>query len=131
MHSLPQQTMQKLHCTRIQQYFPLMQYSPSLHKTAGVQTTNFLHSAFIYYAPAIAGIKRYRDPPVCLSQHRLQQAGCVAQLPRLSARWLPAASRPPEMCGLRNGPGTDVNPPRVELPSAGAYRLAAPGAITC
>ena len=34
-------------------------------------------------------------------------------------------------CGLRTGPGTDVDPPRVELPSAGAYRLAAPGPITC
>ena len=35
------------------------------------------------------------------------------------------------MCGLRTRPRTDVDPPRVELPSAGAYRLAAPGAITC
>jgi len=33
-------------------------------------------------------------------------------------------------CGLQTA---DVDPPRVELPSAGpgAYRLAAPGAITC
>ena len=53
------------------------------------------------------------------------------QLARLSARWLPAAGRPPEMCGLRTRPRTDVDPLRVELPSAGAYRLAAPGAITC
>jgi len=45
-------------------------------------------------------------------------AGCVAQLPRLSARWLPAAVRPPEMCGLRTRPRTDVDPPRVGLPSA-------------
>ena len=30
------------------------------------------------------------------------------------------------MCGLRTRPRTDVDPPRVELPSAGAYRLAAP-----
>ena len=28
------------------------------------------------------------------------------------------------MCGLRTRPRTDVDPPRVELPSAGAYRLA-------
>ena len=35
------------------------------------------------------------------------------------------------MCGLRTRPRTDVDPPRVELPSAGVYRLAAPGAITC
>ena len=34
------------------------------------------------------------------------------------------------MCGLRTRPRTDVDPPRVELPSAGAYRLAALGAIT-
>ena len=32
------------------------------------------------------------------------------------------------MCGVRTRPRTDVDPPRVELPSAGgAYRLAAPG----
>ena len=31
------------------------------------------------------------------------------------------------MCGLLTRPRTDVDPPRVELPSAGgAYRLAAP-----
>ena len=36
------------------------------------------------------------------------------------------------MCGLRTCPRTDVDPPRVELPSGGgAYHLAAPGAITC
>ena len=33
------------------------------------------------------GIKRYRDPSACLSQPRL--------------RWLPAASRPPDMHGLQ------------------------------
>ena len=31
------------------------------------------------------------------------------------------------MCGRRTHPRTDVDPPRVELPSAGAYRLAVPG----
>ena len=37
------------------------------------------------------------------------------------------------MCGLRTRRRTDVDPPRVELPSArvGAYRLAAAGATTC
>ena len=36
------------------------------------------------------------------------------------------------MCGLRTRLRTDVDPSLVELPSAGgAYRLAAPGAITC
>jgi len=37
------------------------------------------------------------------------------------------------MRGLRTRPRTDVDPPRVELPSAGGghYRLAASGAITC
>jgi len=37
-------------------------------------------------------------------------------------------------CGLRTRPRTDVDPPRVELPSAAgipAYRLAAPGVIPC
>ena len=47
-----------------------------------------------------------------------RQAGCLQ------------AGRPPEMCELRTRPRTDVDPPQVELPSAGAYRLAA-GAKTC
>jgi len=34
------------------------------------------------------------------------------------------------MCGLRTRPRTDVDPPRVELPSAGVYRVAAPGGDT-
>ena len=72
----------------------------------------------VYYAPAVGGIKRYRDtsvcPSVCLSQPRLKLAGCVAQLPGLSARWLPAAGRTPQMCGLRTRLRTDV-----DLPSTG------------
>ena len=53
--------------------------------------------------------------------------------PRLSARWLPAAGRPPEICGLRTRPRTDVDPPRVELPSAARGHIVSPppGAITC
>jgi len=63
---------------------------------------------------------------VCLSQGvaavGYRHAGCLL----LSHR------RPvPEMYGLQTRPRTDVDPPRVELPSAGAYRLAAPGAIAC
>ena len=81
------------------------------------------------------GIERYSDPSVCLSvcpSVGCMHAGCVAQLPSLSARWLPAAGRPPEMCGLRARPRTNVDPPRVELHRrVGGYRLAAPGAITC
>ena len=50
-----------------------------------------------------------------------KHAGCL----QLSQR------RPPEMCRLQTRPRTDVDPLRVELPAAGAYRLAAPGAITC
>ena len=57
--------------------------------------------------------------PVCLSQ------------PRLSARWLPAAGRPPEMCGLRTCPWMDVDPPRVELPLVGDKLSRRPGVITC
>jgi len=59
-------------------------------------------------------------PSVCLSvcpSMIYRNAGCVEQLPRLYVRWLPAAGRPPEMCGLRTRPRTDVDPPRVELPS--------------
>jgi len=42
--------------------------------------------------------------------------------------------RPPEMCGLRTRPRTDVDPPRfLDRTAIGgrAYRLAALGAITC
>jgi len=94
---------------------------------------------FCYYAPRHrgralpppppqgGGIKRYRDPPDCLTVRMsvscprraaasgYRHAGCL----QLSHR------RPPEMCGLRTRPRTDVDPPRVELPSAGEYRLAA------
>ena len=42
---------------------------------------------------------------------------------------------PPEMCGLRTRPGTDVDPPRFLPPSnchrRGSYRLTAPGAMSC
>ena len=79
---------------------------------------------YTYYAPSrTGGIKR----SVRLSVSADRQ---YARWLR-GARWLPAAGRPPEMCGLRTRPRTDVDPLRVELPSAGAYRLAAPGAITC
>jgi len=72
------------------------------------------------------GIKRYRDPSVCLPQ------------PRLYARWrrgaaayaigtLAACSWP----ATRDVQTADPSADGVELPSAGAYRLAAPGAITC
>ena len=66
-----------------------------------------------------------------------RHAGCL----QLSHR------RPPETCGLRTRPRTDVDPPRFldpwrpdwrqrDMPPSnchrrGAYRLAAPGAITC
>ena len=50
-----------------------------------------------------------------------RHAGCLQLIHR----------RPPEVCRLRTRPRTDVDPPRLELPSAGAYRLAAPGAVTC
>jgi len=70
-----------------------------------------------------------------------RHAGCL----QLSHRW------PPEMCGLRTRPWTDVDPPRFLDPWTGAdgliggetichrrtaiggraYRLAAPGAIPC
>jgi len=81
----------------------------------------FACSSFCY-TPVVRGEASSDNairPSVRLSQPRLyMHAGCVAQLPRLSARWLPAAVRPPEMCGLRTRPRTDVDPPRVGLPSA-------------
>jgi len=47
--------------------------------------------------------------------------------PRLSARWLPAAGRPPDMCGLRTRPWTEVDPLQVKLPSAGHIVSPPPG----
>jgi len=74
--------------------------------------------------PAVGGIKRYRDPSVCLfvclshgaAALGYKHAGCL----QLSHR------RPPEMCGLRTRPRTDVDPPRVELPSARGHIVSPP-----
>ena len=70
--------------------------------------------------PAYGGIKRYRDPSlcpsICLSHGAAalgyRHSGCL-QLSHDCRPW------------------TGVDPPRVELPSAGAYHLPAPGTITC
>jgi len=59
-------------------------------------------------------------PSVCPSPG-YRHAGCLQ----------PAGHQRCADCGVRTRPRTDVDPPRVELPSAWAYRLAAPGAITC
>ena len=80
-----------------------------------------------YYAPAVGGQRALSDTvirrSVCpyLSQLGYRNTGCVAQLPRLSARWLPAGGRPPDMCGRRTRPRTDVAPPRVYYPSQPLY----------
>ena len=63
--------------------------------------------AVSYYARAPEGILEWRDPSVCLSVPwcsylSYRHAGCL----QLSHR------RPPEMCGLRTRPRTDVDPPR-------------------
>ena len=73
-------------------------------------------------------MKRYREPSVCLSvrlSHGVAALG--VQLP-LAIGTLAACSL--AVCGLRTRPRTEVDPLRVELPSAGTYRLAAPEAIT-
>jgi len=67
------------------------------------------------YAPAVGVIKRYRDPSVYPSPRR------AAALGYRHAGCLQFSHADPPADG----------PPRVELRSAGTYRLAAPGAITC
>ena len=67
------------------------------------------------------GIKQYRDPSVCVSVCLSHGAAALGTLAAYSLA----------TCGLWTRPRTDVDPPRVERPSAGAYRLAVPGAITC
>jgi len=81
-----------------------------------------------YYVPALGwhfGIARSVRLSVpwrsCLGY---RHAGCM----QLSQR------RPTKMCGLRTRPRTNVDPPRFLDRTAigvGAYRLAAPGAISC
>jgi len=80
--------------------------------------------------PRRGGVKRYGDPSVCVSVCLSHGAAAVrAQRPSVIGT-LAACSL--AMCGLRTRPRTDVDPPPVELPSAGgAYRLAAAGTITC
>jgi len=71
----------------------------------------------------MGGIKRYRDPSVCLSV-------CPkAQLP-----WACAAALGFRHAGclqLSNVPTTDPSAASQTAIGGGAYRLAAPGAITC
>jgi len=85
-----------------------------------------IYSYIIIMPPAVGG-GALRDtairPSVCPSVPALG-----AQLPQDIGTL--AACRL-AVYGRRTRPRTDVDPPRVELPSAGAYRLAAPGAITC
>ena len=80
----------------------------------------------IFMPPAVGVIKRYRDQSVCPS---VRPSVC----PSLGYSTLAACSWPaPEMCGRRTYLRSDVDPPRVELPSAEAYYLlAAPGTTTC
>jgi len=62
--------------------------------------------------PRGGGITRYRDPSLCLFHG-------AAALGYRHAGCLQLSHHPPsEMCGLRTSPRTDVDPPRVELPSA-------------
>ena len=78
--------------------------------------------------------------------HALRGHFGVARSVRLSVRWRSCLGcrhagclqlshrRPPEMCGLRTRPRTDVDPPRFLPPSnchrpGGAYRLAAPAEV--
>ena len=53
------------------------------------------------------GIMRYRDPSACLSRGAAALGYRHAGYLQLSHR------RPPQMCGLRTRPRTDVNPPSI------------------
>ena len=81
-----------------------------------------------FYAPAVGGIKRYRDSSDCVI---VCPYFCPSICPSLGCSTL-AACRwpPPEMCGLRTRPRTDVALPRVELASAGGISYRRPEAIT-
>ena len=71
-------------------------------------------SCIVIMLPAMGGA--LSDTAICL---------CLSQ-PRLLARWLPAACRPPEMCRLWTHLWKDVDPPWVELPSAGGISSRCP-----
>jgi len=78
-----------------------------------------------------ATLPRRRHRRAAISDSAIRPSVRLSQ-PRLWARWLPAAGRPPEMCRLRTRPRTDVDPPRVELPSAGDISSRrSSGAIPC
>ena len=85
----------------------------------------------VFLCPAIGGVKRHR-PRVCLSV-RLSVLGrsCRRRAAGLGYRHVGCLQLSHVRPAGPEDPRTDVDPPRVELPSAGAYRLAAPGAITC
>jgi len=67
-----------------------------------------------FYAPAVGGA--LSDTAIRPSV-RLSVPG--RSCPRRAAALGYSNRRPPEMCGLRTRPRTEVDPPRVELPSAG------------
>jgi len=84
---------------------------------------NILQHALNLLCPLLCvwgGIKRYRDPSVCLSHGAAalgyRHAGCLQLCHR----------QPPEMCGLRTRPLTDVDLLRVKLLSVGTISSRCP-----
>ena len=65
-------------------------------------------------------------PSVCPSPRCAAAQGAQLTLAGGIIYHLAGAARSLAMCGLRTRPRTDVDPPRVELTSLGAYLLAAP-----
>jgi len=108
-------------------YFLLYCYHDLVKKIKIYNDTRYTYCTYSY-VPRPRGT--FWNSAICLSVpwrsclgHR--HAGCL----QLSHR------RPPEMCGLRTRPRTDVDPPRFFPPSnwhqRGAYSFAAPGAMLC
>jgi len=88
----------------------------ALFLDSACQVTTFFSMLLIYYAPCCVfggGIKRYRDPSVCLSHGAAalgyRHAGCLQLCHR----------QPPEMCRLRTRLRMDVDLLRVKLLSVG------------
>jgi len=77
-------------------------------RRAAVRTIQY-NNTYRFIMPTVGGSKRYRLSVPWRSGLGCRHAGCLQHSHR----------RPPEMRGLRIRPWTDVDPPRVELPSAG------------
>ena len=97
---------------------------------ARLKVSDQLLTLLTYYAPAVGGIKRYRDPSVCPSVCSSLGYGTLAAWRSCLGYRHAGCLRWPATRDVRTAdPSADGR--RSAASRTGAYRFAAPGAITC